>query len=278
MEHPQHNIDVAPGENVILADKMAAEKDADSRADVISEDEMADAGEDPGSVKHWKDHIVKIVAIGSVVFFLGVIVGVITQLSRPFIVTNNIVAHADKPIVYLYPEQIEDIDIHLENPGRLICSYPRYQDGWFVTARPDGSLTDADGRNLYALYYEAQTTVPDSVYGNGFVVAGNDSASFLEEKLSDLGLNERESEEFIVYWLPKLEANKYNFIHFLTMAEIDNQMGLDITPEPDTMIRVWMAFEGLDAPADVSEQQFPSTPERNGFTVVEWGGIELQST
>lgn len=30
-----------------------------------------------------------------------------------------------------------------------------------------------------------------------------------EEKLEILGLNYKETEEFIVYWLPKLEQNEY---------------------------------------------------------------------
>ncbi len=36
----------------------------------------------------------------------------------------------------------------------------------------------------------------------------------MEEKLEVLGFYEREEEEFIIYWLPKLEANKYNYIRF----------------------------------------------------------------
>ena len=36
-----------------------------------------------------------------------------------------------------------------------------------------------------------------------------------------LGLNDREAEEFIVYWLPKLEENKYNLIRFETAEEIN---------------------------------------------------------
>ena len=44
-----------------------------------------------------------------------------------------------------------------------------------------------------------------------------------------LGLNENESEEFIIYWLPKLEANKYNLIRFQTMKEIERNMPIEIS-------------------------------------------------
>ena len=50
----------------------------------------------------------------------------------------------------------------------------------------------------------------------------NDSNFTKEEKLAILGLNEREAEEFIIYWLPKLESNKYNYIRFATEEEIRN--------------------------------------------------------
>ena len=46
--------------------------------------------------------------------------------------------------------------------------------------------------------------------------------------LAKLGLTERESEEFIIYWLPKLEKNKYNYIRFATKEEIDTDMPLKL--------------------------------------------------
>ena len=59
------------------------------------------------------------------------------------------------------------------------------------------------------------------------------------------------------------------------MEEINSNMSLNITPAPDSIIRVVMLFKGLDEPIDV-EEQILETPERKGFTVVEWGGTELK--
>ena len=84
-------------------------------------------------------------------------------------------------------------------------------------------------------------------------------------------MNARESEEFIVYWLPKLEANKYNYIRFETKEEIDNYMPLEIVPEPDTVIRVLMDYKPLNNKIDVKEQML-NKQVRTGYTVVEWGG------
>ena len=123
--------------------------------------------------------------------------------------------------------------------------------------------------------FEAKTEKENKVEKEGFVVKGEDSANFLEEKLEILGLNERESEEFIVYWLPKLEANKYNYIRFLNKEEIDENMPLEIEPKPDTQIRVLMTFKGLNKEIKVEEQQLTRV-ERKGYTVVEWGGSEIK--
>ena len=181
----------------------------------------------------------------------------------------------DKPIIYLYPEQEAEVSIRLGSPEKLSASYPKYpKTGWRVLAKPSGDLLDLDtGLELYSLYWEGKD-VAKSVTDEGFVIKGEESATFLEEKLAILGLNAREREEFIIYWLPKLEKSPYNYIRFASRAEIDDYMSLDISPTPDSVIRVQMIFKGLKEPIEVSEQTL-ETPIRSGFTVVEWGGTEL---
>ena len=97
----------------------------------------------------------------------------------------------------------------------------------------------------------------------------------MEDKLAILGLNEKEAEEFIVYWLPRLQENKYNYIRFATMEEINANMPLTFSTEPDTLIRVLMTYKGLNKPIDVQEQKL-ETPKRSGFVAVEWGGTEIK--
>ena len=158
----------------------------------------------------------------------------------------------------------------------LICSYPKYKNEWKVLAKASGDLIDLEtNRQLYSLYYESKSDIEFRVENEGFVVKSEDTISFLEEKLDILGLTEREAEEFIVYWLPKLEANKYNYIRFATTDEINENMPLEINPNPDTLIRVLMTFKGLESPIDVQEQQL-ETPNRTGFVAVEWGGTEIK--
>ena len=188
----------------------------------------------------------------------------------------NIVQGVEKPIIYLYPTKEINATVKLLQEDKIICSYPKYVDSWNVLANPNGELMDLNtGRQLYSLYYESESVEEYTITNEGFVVKGENSAKFLEEKLEVLGLTEREAEEFIIYWLPKLETNNYNYIRFATNDEINANMPLEINPNPDTIIRVLMTFKGLDNPIEVKEQQLV-TPERNGFVAVEWGGTEIK--
>lgn len=181
----------------------------------------------------------------------------------------------EKPIIYLYPTETTEVTVVLGAPERLTCTYPKYEDAWQVLANPNGDLTDlSTNRQLYALYYESVSDCAFGMEQEGFVVKREDTAAFLEEKLAVLGLTEREAQEFIIYWLPRLEANPYTYIRFATPDEIAQSMPLHITPAPDTTIRVLMTFQGLKTPVSVREQTL-ETPVRTGFVAVEWGGVEL---
>ena len=51
----------------------------------------------------------------------------------------------EKPVIYLYPETETEITVQLDYSGKLTCTYPTYDNGWTVTAAPDGKLTDERG-------------------------------------------------------------------------------------------------------------------------------------
>ena len=183
---------------------------------------------------------------------------------------------ARKPIIYLYPVTETKISVKVGHPEKFTHTYPKYDDGWHVLADPNSNLTDLKtGRHLYALYWEGLALQHDTPK-DGFIVKGADTIAFLEEKLAMLGLTEREANEFIIYWLPKLENNPYNLIRFQSLAQQNENMPLDVAPTPDTVIRVMMEYQALDKEINLPEQVLPPTPTRTGFTVVEWGGTELK--
>jgi uncharacterized protein YuzB (UPF0349 family) len=180
-----------------------------------------------------------------------------------------------KPVIYLYPTQQELVSVKLNLSGQLTCTYPEYKNGWKVSASPDGTLTNLDDNKQYAcLFWEGVSNEGKWDLSKGFVVAGEDTADFLQEKLAFLGLTPKEYNEFIVYWLPYMNNNKYNLITFAGI-EYEKLAPLDITPVPDSMLRVFMVFKSLDSYVEVQPQELKSF-ERKGFTVVEWGGTELK--
>lgn len=181
-----------------------------------------------------------------------------------------------KPVIYLYPNVETEVSVKLGNSENITHSYPKYIDGWNVIAKPDGTLIDIDTkRELYSLYYESKNVYEYKVEDNGFVVKGEDTISFLEKKLEILGLNAKEAEEFIIYWLPQLENNKYNYIRFATEDEIEENMPIEYSVKPESEIRILMTYKPLDKEIEVKEQEL-TTPQRTGFTVVEWGGTRIK--
>ena len=116
-----------------------------------------------------------------------------------------------KPVIYLYPGEETEVSVKLDFDGVLTSTYPAYGSGWTVTARPDGTLTDETGREYYCLFWEGLTET-EYDFSTGFCVAGEDTAAFLEDALARLGLTDKEAEEFIIYWLPRMEGNAYNLI------------------------------------------------------------------
>ena len=181
--------------------------------------------------------------------------------------------YAEKPVIYLYPEQETEVEVQLDYDGTLVCTYPEYDNGWNVVAQPDGTLCDALGKTYSYLFWEGNT---DATYdfSKGFVVKGSETAEFLEEKLSEIVLNAKEANEFIVYWLPRMQENKYNLITFQT-EDYTDVAKLHIAPEPDSMLRVFMAYKELEKPLEIEEPTIVPF-ERKGFTVVEWGGAEVK--
>ncbi len=182
----------------------------------------------------------------------------------------------EKPVIYLYPEEETEVNVVLNYAGELTTTYPLYdeENGWTVTAYPDGTLIDEYGQEYNYLYWEGTSEV-EYDFSSGFCVKGSEAAEFLEEALEKLGLTRKEANEFIVYWLPQLQENEYNIISFQDEAYTSNAV-LEVDPAPDTIIRVFMAYKPSSTYVDIEPQELISL-ERIGFTLVEWGGAKVNN-
>jgi len=217
-----------------------------------------------------KGAVVALVIAAVIVVIMTILGGVV--MYRRYVESQMVHSVAAKPVIYFYPEEEAEVNVELDFNGELTHTYPAYNDGWTVTAKPDGTLTDESGREYYCLFWEGVQDV-DYDMSKGFVVAGNETAAFLEEKLAILGLTEKEANEFIIYWLPQMENNAYNLISFQSAVYTDNAE-LTISPEPDSVLRVFMAWQPLEEKIEIEEQELTGF-ERKGFTVVEWGGATI---
>jgi hypothetical protein len=183
-----------------------------------------------------------------------------------------------KPVIYLYPTEEQKTLVQLDFKGNIIYDYPDYNKeigGWEVTAYPDGRLINLeDGKEYSYIFWEGQSYSNNYDLSTGFVVSGKDTKIFLQEALSKLGLTPKEYNEFIVYWYPLMENNKYNLIHFAS-EEYTETAKLIITPKPDSVLRVFMVFKSLDEKININPQELESF-NRFGFAVVEWGGAEVK--
>ncbi len=180
----------------------------------------------------------------------------------------------EKPVIYLYPEEEMQVSVKLDYQGELLCTYPAYQNGWEVLAKPDGTLKNlADGKEYSYLFWDG---MDDAVYdlSEGYCVKGEDTAAFLQAVLSEMGLTPKEYNEFIVYWLPKMQKNPYNLITFQGKT-YTALAPLTITPAPDSMLRVFMVYQPLTEAIEIEAPKIIPF-ERRGFTVIEWGGRELR--
>lgn len=198
---------------------------------------------------------------------------IIQLIFHPF---SKSVMILEKPVIYLYPENTTNVSVKVNYQPGFLATYPSYNNGWNVIAHPDGKLINvSDGKEYSYLYWEGKHS--DSSYDltTGFVVKGEDTVLFLQDKLVQLGLTPKEYNEFIVYWLPQMVNNPYNLIHFATNEEYNQNIPLEINPTPDSVLRVFMVFKPLNKYIIIKPQSFvPFT--RNGFTVVEWGGSKLE--
>ncbi len=179
----------------------------------------------------------------------------------------------EKPVIYLYPERETEVRVELAIDGKMTASEPEYGGGWSVTACPDGTIKTRDGGLYPWLFWEAEVEA-DFDISSGFCVRGEDCGAFLASVLSEIGLTDAEAEEFIGYWEPGMRSSPWVLISF-QKERYERLAQLRVSPEPQSVLRVFMAWKKLERPLELAPQTFEPFVRR-GFTVVEWGGCEIK--
>jgi hypothetical protein len=178
-------------------------------------------------------------------------------------------AECAKPVVYLYPEETTDVRVELD--ALVTVSEPEYGSGWDVTANPDGVLS-MNGAEFESLFWDGYGNGEYPEITQGFVVPTEDATSLMEEHLQTMGFNKKEISDFVEFWEPYMPNEPYTRFSWIGTIGMENLAKLTISPEPDTLIRAFVDFEGIDEEIEIEPQTIPSY-ERIGFVATEWGGL-----
>ena len=174
-----------------------------------------------------------------------------------------------KPVVYLYPEKTTEVVVKVG--ANIRVSDPDYEMGWRVVASPDGKL-ETSGKIYDSLFWEGIGWGEYPAISSGTVVGSLKVAGMITAQMKEMGLNTKEIADFNQFWLPKMPKTSFVRLTWLTTEEMNTLAPLSVSPKPDTMIRVFLDFEGLDSKVSIAPQVLPHY-ERMGFTLVEWGGL-----
>ena len=176
--------------------------------------------------------------------------------------------YVDKPAVYIYPETPGEftVTLGLGRGVRLTASDPVYGEGWSVSVDADGRIDDTHDY----LFYELGMSRPD-LPAEGWCLDGTQIVDELEALAARCGLNTNESAEFVDYWADRLPDNPHWLAYPVLDADLNRWATLDVTPAPDSVLRVWVFFVPSQTVRDLPVPVLP-TFTREGTTVIEWGG------
>jgi hypothetical protein len=195
---------------------------------------------------------------------------------------------AEKPVIYCYSEKPIHFDLKLSTVGELAFAYPMMNanQSWSMDLE-NNELIDSKSKQKYPyLFWESEQEGVDFMRQNGnkaqneinaSIVSKLKVVSFLDSTLTTLGFNSKEKTDFITYWGPRMQNANFYMIQFLQDNECEQIASYKINPKPDHLNRFYMLFmenETNDFQLEVLPQNLKPL-ERNGFYMVDWGGIQL---
>lgn len=185
-----------------------------------------------------------------------------------------------KPVLYLYPKDTIDVQVEVLPVGHFTFTYPLIENGWNFTCTPDGMLSNESGSYPY-LFWESRQEIKPQFFNaeEGAILAGSEAVPYLEKQLTAFGMTSTERADFITYWGPILQNKTNLYIYLLFDEECDAFASLKINPTPESVARFYVLW--TEVPSNYSPSLRPqSVPvhQRDGFTVLEWGGAEFNSS
>ncbi|MES2587518.1 MAG: hypothetical protein V4622_00980 [Bacteroidota bacterium] len=214
-----------------------------------------------------------------------------------------------KPVIYCYSDKDLSFYLYLKPRGELVFSYPKLIEhvsfpenkmgdkfhSWNMTLKNNVMSEVYSGNTYPYLFWESvQNDIKFFFYRYGTdgaasvknlpipkafpgeIVAKNDLLNFFDTTLTNLGLNSTEKTDFITFWLPQMQKKDLYLIQFLQDEECEQFATYQIEPKPTKVNRIYMLFSGLENNSNLqTRSQNLKKMERNGFYIVDWGGVEV---
>ena len=204
-------------------------------------------------------------------------------------IENIIIQKSAKPVIYLYSEVEQWINLELIVHGQTTFTYPELGKSWLVNANQSGSLTDKSGNTYPYLFWEGEHEHLDYAFSDGsdghrilqnsYQIKTDTVIQFLEHQLTAIGLNSTEKTDFITYWGPRLIEKEFALIQFSFNESYSRRIAeLKVEPKPTASLRVYMMFSGLDE-YHYEIKCSPNTIapfKRSTYTLIEWGGTKIE--
>ncbi len=208
------------------------------------------------------------------------------------VINPNIHPVTYKPVIYAYSDKSLQFDLTITPTGKFSFTYPQINENntWVgMQIDTNGKLTDNKGKQFPYLFWESINEPFAFNYKKiqskwaGSLVDQKDIVAFLENKLTELGLTSIEQTDFITFWAPRMTHYSSCFVQFLVDEEYDQVAAMKCTPAPQNCRRVYLLFTGMESTSSQAQmikqnaivQHFTSF-DRSGFTILEWGGSELE--
>ena len=134
-----------------------------------------------------------------------------------------------------------------------------------------------DNKKFDYLFWEGQCTNEVSIQGERIGIECNEISEQLEVLLMKLGLNERERNDFIVYWLPQLSSMKKIQVT-LWNDSYEKEVALLKVSGFEQIHRVMLVFEEIESIDNLMSVENVKERERpKGKYVIEWGATILRN-
>lgn len=259
----------------------ASEKEADSWACSeiwnywkAAEDVFIAAGKDPETYHQYMAHFAKGMARCSA--HLGYSVEELKNLllAMSFEDAREFLAHYIISPLYLYPPKQTTVSVKVS--GEIVFSDPKAEtNSWKVLANPSGKFIDLTDQKEYQNLAFDLKIEKFKVPQRGVITERENLQEILAVYANKFRLNQKETRDFVDYWLKKMPIANFYFVSHFSTDEAEELMPLKISPQPDTEIKLMMYFKPLvERPREeISPPEFPLIPARVGFTTFDFNGI-----